>query len=44
MKDAGNTKARNDWGQTVLSFEYVLIDETERRKGNVIAPNRYRKF
>ncbi len=44
MKDAGNKKARNDWGQSVLSFEYVLIDETERRKGNVIAPNRYRKF
>jgi len=26
----------NDWGQRVRAFPYILIDETERRKGNFI--------
>lgn len=38
LADAGNKKMRNDWDQLVYSFDYVLIEETERRKGNVVVP------
>lgn len=31
----------NDWNQRVRSFDYILMDETERRKGNLIASHRY---
>lgn len=37
----GNPFRKNDWGESVRSFNYVLLDETERRKGNVIASRRY---
>lgn len=38
LDDARNGKLKNDWGELVRSFDYVLIDETERRKGNVVVP------
>lgn len=38
IRDAGNELRRNDRSELVRSFDYVLIDETERRKGNVIVP------
>ena len=31
----------NDRGQRVRSFNYILLDETERRKGNLISSRRY---
>jgi lysozyme len=36
-----NPIAKNDWGEKVRSFDYLLIDETERRAGNLIVSNRY---
>jgi len=39
---AGNAFGRNDWNEKVRTFPYVLIEETERRKGNAIAPHKYR--
>lgn len=41
LEEALNPFGKNDWGEKVRVFPYVLIEETERRKGNVIAPNRY---
>jgi hypothetical protein len=36
-----NPMRKNDRDQLVRSFDYVLIDETERRKGNLIVSQRY---
>lgn len=36
-----NPTRKNDRGDRVKSFNYVLIDETERRKGNLIVSQRY---
>lgn len=36
-----NTRRRNDWGQRVRCFPYLLIAEQERRKGNLIVSRRY---
>lgn len=36
-----NPIQKNDWGEEVRSFDYLLIDETERRNGNLIVSNRY---
>lgn len=38
LDECDNRKMKNDWGDLVRSFDYVLIEETERRKGNVIVP------
>lgn len=37
----GNEKAKNDWKQLVRSMPYVLIEENERRKGNLVVSQRY---
>jgi hypothetical protein len=42
LADATNPFGKNDWEEKVRTFEYCLIEETERRKGNVIAPNRWK--
>jgi hypothetical protein len=42
LDKAQNPYGKNDWGQKVRTFEYVLIEETERRKGNIIAPYHYK--
>lgn len=44
LDEAENPIGKNDNGQSVRLFPYVLIEETERRKGNVIAPNKWRPF
>jgi lysozyme len=36
-----NPIRQNDWGQRVRSFDYVLIEETERRKGKLKVSQRY---
>jgi lysozyme len=36
-----NPIRKNDWGEKVRSFNYVLLDEVERRKGSVMVSNRY---
>jgi len=36
-----NPKRKNDHGELVRSFNYVLIEETERRAGNLIVSRRY---
>ena len=41
MDQYDNPKRNNDWGANVHSLDYVLIDETERRKGNLIVSRRY---
>lgn len=41
LEEANNPWDRNDWGQKCRAFEYVIIEETERRKGNLLAPLRY---
>jgi lysozyme len=35
LETCDNPRRKNDWGETVRSFKYVLIEETERRKGNL---------
>ena len=42
LNAAQNPIGRNDQGQRVRMFHYVLIDETARRAGNIIAPNTWR--
>jgi hypothetical protein len=32
---------KNDWGASVRSFDYVLIDETARRRGDLLVSARY---
>ena len=32
-----NPLRKNDWGQSVRSFKYVLVEEIELRKGNLVA-------
>jgi lysozyme len=39
----GNKKQKNDRGELVRSFPYILISEIERRKGNLLVSNRYIK-
>jgi len=34
-------KTKNDWGQTVHSFPYVLVEETDLRKDKLIVSKRY---
>ena len=36
-----NPFTKNDRGEKVRGFDYVLLEETDRRKGNVIASQRY---
>lgn len=36
-----NPKRNNDWSQLVRSFPYVLIEEAERAKGNLVVSKRY---
>jgi hypothetical protein len=36
-----NPIRKNDNGQNVRSFDYVLLEETERRKGNFVVSKRY---
>jgi lysozyme len=36
-----NPIRKNDRGEKVRSFNYVLLDEVERRKGSLIVSNRY---
>ena len=36
-----NPLRKNDWGAIVPSFNYILIDEIERRKGNLVTSHRY---
>jgi lysozyme len=36
-----NPIRKNDWDQRVRSFDYVLIEESERRKGNLQVSQRY---
>lgn len=36
LDECDNLKMKNDFDELVRSFDYVLIEETERRKGNVI--------
>ena len=38
LDETENRKMHNDFGDLVRSFDYVLIEETERRAGNVIVP------
>ena len=42
MDVAENPWGKNDWGEKTRTLEYCLIEEKERRKGNIIAPNRYK--
>lgn len=41
LDDCKNPFRKNDRGQKVRSFDYVLIEETERRKGNLVVSQRY---
>ena len=41
LEEFRNPIRKNDRGQRVRSFDYVLLDETERRKGNLVVSNRY---
>ena len=41
LDEYDNPMRLNDWGQRVRSFDYILMDETERRKGNLITSKRY---
>lgn len=36
-----NPMRLNDWGQRVRSFDYILLNETDRRVGNLITSQRY---
>ena len=38
-----NPMRRNDWGERVRSFDYVLINETSRRRGELKVSSRYLK-
>jgi hypothetical protein len=38
LSECGNGKGKNDNGELVRSFDYVLIEEIDRRKGNLIVP------
>jgi hypothetical protein len=38
LDECMNLKMKNDFEEMVRSFDYVLIDETERRKGNIVVP------
>lgn len=42
LDECGNAKMKNDFGDLVRSFDYVLLEETERRKGNIIVPRALR--
>ncbi len=44
LKASNNPMGVNDWKEPTPTFEYILIEETERRKGNIVAPRRYRPF
>lgn len=43
LDQCGNPIRKNDRKQSCRSFDYVLIDETERRAGNLIVSRRYLK-
>lgn len=43
LEEFKNPKRKNAHGQSVRSFPYVLLEETERRKGNVVVSRRYLK-
>lgn len=44
LEEAGNPRGRNDQGATGRTFEYVLIEETARRSGNILAPRNYKNL
>lgn len=41
LEDFKNPKRKNDLGQSVRSFPYLLIEETARRRGELIVSRRY---
>ena len=41
LSEYKNPLRKNDWGQKVRSFDYILIPEVELRKGNLKISNRY---
>jgi hypothetical protein len=43
LEEFKSPKKRNDWGELVRSFPYVLIHEKDVRKGNYKVSNRYLK-
>lgn len=43
LDEFDNPKAKNDLGQMVRSFPYVLLEETARRAGNLIVSRRFLK-
>jgi lysozyme len=43
LEEAQNPWGKNDWEQRCRTFEYVLIEETERRQSNITAPRSYKQ-
>lgn len=41
LEQCKNPKAKNDWGQSVRTFDYVLLHEENRREGKHIVSTRY---
>lgn len=41
LEEFKNPKRKNDRGELVRSFPYVLIEETERRKGKLVVSRRF---
>ncbi len=41
LDEFDNPKRKNDWGELVRSFPYILIDETSRRDGELNVSSRY---
>ena len=41
LDDYKNPFRRNDWGVRVRSFDYVLIEETARREGELVVSQRF---
>lgn len=41
LEEFKNPLRENDWGQKVRSLPYILLDETERRAGNLVVSGRY---
>lgn len=41
IAEARNPWGRNDWNQRTRTFNYILLDETARRLGNIVAPTTY---
>lgn len=41
LKKFNNPKRKNDWGELVHCFPYVLLEEVDRRRENVVVSSRY---